>query len=62
MTNADCIRQTTDDEELLRVIGTKCYRCVYNEVDCPCGMGEGCIAGNLAWLRQEAKEAEDDGS
>jgi len=51
--NADHIRQMTDDEELLSAIGTGCYRCTYNNGECPSGQGEGCIAGNLEWLRQE---------
>lgn len=53
MTNADLIRQMTDDEELLSAIGTGCYRCAYSNGECDSGQGEGCIAGCLAWLKQE---------
>lgn len=56
MTNADRIRQMTDDEELLSAIGTGCYRCVYNNGECDSGYGEGCISGNLEWLKQEVSE------
>ena len=56
MTNADKIRQMTDDEELLNQIGTSCFRCAYNNGECDSGYGEGCIAGNLEWLKQEAKD------
>ena len=56
MTNADRIRQTTDDEELLSKIGTGCYRCAYSNGECDSGYGDGCIAGNLEWLKQEADE------
>ena len=55
-TNADRIRQMTDEEELLSAIGTGCYRCAYNNGECDSGYGEGCIAGNLEWLRKEADE------
>lgn len=54
--NADRIRQMTDDEELLSAIGTGCYRCAYNNGECDSGYGEGCIAGNLEWLKQEVSE------
>ena len=54
--NGDRIRQMTDDEELLSAIGTGCYRCVYNNGECDSGYGEGCISGNLEWLRKEANE------
>lgn len=54
--NADHIRQMTDDEELLSAIGTGCYRCTYNNGECDSGCGEGCIAGNLEWLKQEVSE------
>lgn len=56
MTNADRIRQMTGDEELLNAIGTGCYRCSYSNGECDSGYGEGCIAGNLAWLKQEVSE------
>ena len=56
MTNGDKIRQMTDDEELLRAIGTDCYRCIYRNGQCDSGEGEGCYAGNLEWLRKEANE------
>lgn len=56
MTNGDRIRQMTDDEELLSAIGTGCYRCSYSNGECDSGYGEGCIAGNLAWLKQEVSE------
>lgn len=56
LTNADRIRQMTDDEELLSAIGTGCYRCVYNNGECDSGYGEGCISGNLEWLKQEVSE------
>ena len=59
LTNADRIRQMTDDEELLSAIGTGCYRCAYSNGECDSGQGEGCIAGNLAWLKQEAKDDAD---
>lgn len=55
-TNADRIRQMTDDEELLSAIGTGCYRCAYSNGECDSGYGEGCIDGNLAWLKQECEE------
>jgi hypothetical protein len=55
-TNADRIRQMTDEEELLSAIGTSCYRCIYSNGQCDSGYGEGCIAGNLEWLRKEADE------
>ena len=55
-TNGDRIRQMTDDEELLSVIGTGCYRCAYRNGACDSGYGEGCIAGNLEWLKQEVNE------
>ena len=58
MTNGDRIRQMTDDEELLNEIGTSCYRCVYNNGECDNGQGEGCIAGNLEWLKREADDDE----
>ena len=54
MTNGDKIRAMTDEEELLSAIGTGCYRCVYNNGECDSGYGNGCIAGNLEWLRKEA--------
>ncbi len=53
MTNGDNIRAMTDDEELLIAIGTGCYRCAYRNGECDSGYGEGCIAGNLKWLKQE---------
>lgn len=56
MTNADRIRQTTDDEELLWAIGTMCDRCAYSNEECALEEGEGCFAGNLKWLEQEASE------
>lgn len=56
MTNADRIRQTTDDEDLLLEIGTKCSRCVYNDGECLSRAGESCFAGNLEWLKQEVSE------
>ena len=56
MSNADRIRQMTDDEELLSAIGTGCYRCTYSNGECDSGQGEGCIAGNLAWLKQEVSD------
>lgn len=56
LTNADRIRQMTDDEELLRAIGTGCYRCAYNNGECDRGYGGGCITGNLEWLKQEVSE------
>ncbi len=56
MTNADRIRQMTDEEELLSAIGTACYRCAYNNGKCDSGYGDGCIAGNLEWLKQEVSE------
>ena len=52
-TNGDRIRIMTDDEELLSAIGTGCYRCAYNNGECDSGCGEGCIVGNLEWLKQE---------
>ena len=56
-TNADRIRQMTDDEELLSAIGMSCYRCVYNNSGkCSCECNNGCYAGNLEWLRKEADE------
>lgn len=55
-TNGDRIRQMTDDEKLLSAIGTGCYRCAYRNGECDSGYGEGCIAGNLEWLRNEADE------
>lgn len=54
--NGDRIRQMTDEEELLSAIGTGCYRCAYNNGECDSEYGEGCIAGNLEWLRKEADE------
>ena len=54
--NGDRIRQMTDDEELLSAIGTGCYRCAYDNGECDSGYGEGCIAGNLEWLKQEVSE------
>ena len=55
--NADRIRQMTDDEELLSAIGMSCYRCVYNNSGkCSCECNNGCYAGNLEWLRKEADE------
>ena len=60
LTNSDRIRQMTDDEELLSAIGTGCYRCAYNNGECDRGYVEGCIAGNLEWLKQEVSE--DDGA
>lgn len=55
-TNGDKIRAMTDEEELLSVIGTGCYRCAYRNGECDSGYGEGCIAGNLKWLKQEGSE------
>jgi hypothetical protein len=55
-TNGDKIRAMTDDEELLSAIGTGCYRCAYRNDECDSGYGEGCIAGNLKWLKQEVSE------
>ena len=57
-TNADCIRQIADDEELLSAIGTGCFRCAYNDDECDSGYGKGCVAGNLEWLRQEVPNNE----
>lgn len=54
-TNGDRIRAMIDDEELLSAIGTGCYRCAYSSGECD-GYGDGCYAGNLKWLKQEAKE------
>lgn len=54
-TNGDRIRAMSDDEELLSVIGTGCYRCIYRDGECDSGYGEGCIAGNLEWLKQEVQ-------
>ena len=56
VTNGDRIRAMTDDEELLSAIGTECYRCAYRNGECDSGYGEGCIAGNLEWLKQEGSE------
>lgn len=56
MTNGDKIRAMTDDEELLSAIGTGCYRCAYRNGECDSGYGEGCIAGNLKWLKKEVSE------
>lgn len=53
--NGDRIRKMTDDEELLSAIGTGCYRCAYNNGECDSRYGEGCIAGNLEWLKQEVE-------
>lgn len=61
MTNADQIRAMTDDEELLSAIGTACFRCSYNNGECDSGYGEGCIAGNLEWLKQDATDADIEG-
>lgn len=33
-----------------------CYRCIYSNGECDSGQGDGCISGNLAWLKQEANE------
>ena len=55
-TNADLICQTMNAEELLKVIGTGCYRCIYNNGECDNGYSEGCITGNLEWLKQEVVE------
>jgi hypothetical protein len=57
MTNADKIRWTTDDEKLLEVIGTACFRCKYRFGGCNgYYMDGGCIEGNLEWLKEEAQE------
>jgi hypothetical protein len=56
VTNGDRIRAMTDDEELLSAIGLECYRCAYCNGECDSGYGEGCIAGNLEWLKQEVSE------
>lgn len=55
-TNGDKIRAMTDEEELLSAIGTGCYRCAYRNGECDSGYGEGCIAGNLEWLKKEVSE------
>lgn len=55
MTNGDKIRQMTD-EELVESIGLACKRCLYSNGECDSGYGEGCITGNLEWLKQEASE------
>ena len=53
LTNADRIRQMTDDEELLSAIGTACFRCIYSDYECSTGQGEGCTVGNMEWLKQD---------
>jgi len=55
-TNGDCIRNMTDDEELLIAIGIGCYRCAYINGECDRGYGKRCIDGNLEWLKQEVSE------
>ena len=55
MTNGDRIRAMSD-EELLTAIGTGCYRCAYRNGECDSGYGEGCIAGNLEWLKKDVSE------
>lgn len=53
MTNADRIRQMTD-EELVDEIGFSCNRCACcNLENCD---EESCRAENLAWLKQEVSE------
>ena len=59
--NGDRIRQMTEDEELLSAIGTGCYRCAYSNGECDNGYGEGCITGNLKWLKQEVNTNDDNG-
>lgn len=56
-TNADRIRQMTD-EELAESIGLACKRCAYYKVgrgECS-GQDKECTDGNLAWLKQEVSE------
>lgn len=58
-TNADRIRQMTD-EELAESIGLACKRCAYYKVgrgECS-GQDKECADGNLEWLKQEAKDDE----
>ena len=57
MTNADRIRQMTD-EELVKSIGLACKRCAYYKVghgECS-GQDKECTDGNLEWLKQEVSE------
>ena len=57
ITNADRIRQMTD-EELVKSIGLACKRCAYYKVgygEC-FGLNKDCTAGNLEWLKQEVSE------
>lgn len=56
MTNADRIRQMTD-EELVKSIGLACKRCAYykvGHVECSVQDKE-CTDGNLEWLKQEER-------
>lgn len=56
MTNADRIRQMTD-EELAKMIETfdTCAHCVEYGVDV-CSFPNGCRKSILAWLKQEVKD------
>lgn len=56
MTNAEIIRQMTD-EELVKAIGLACRRCAYCNVEngkCT-EPDKDCTDGNLEWLKQEVK-------
>lgn len=57
VTNADRIRQMTD-EELVKSIGLSCKRCAYYKVGHGefCGQDKECTDGNLEWLKREVSE------
>ena len=56
MTNADRIRNETDDEELLYMIGSDCRRCAYAEGYNGDACGCRCFDGNLEWMKQEVED------
>ena len=55
MTNADRIRQMTD-EELVESLGLACKRCAFVDGRKCSGQDEECADGNLQWLKQEVSE------
>ena len=54
MTNADRIRNMTDEELAEMLFRDRCDMCAYG---CACRLDDSCKEGVLEWLRKEADDA-----
>lgn len=61
MTNADKIRQMTD-EELASILCGQCTCCAYQITDCTEKQYVGCEDGVLEWLKQEVLDDDKQGT